>query len=84
MPQPLFLNIWLKQAVVLAKSPFVVGESQKTGSTKEKVETLSETTTTRTTSSEPNVEFDADLYYTNAASHLKAVNEMLLDVLRTH
>ena len=48
------------------------------------METLSETTTTRTTSSERNVEFDADLYCTNAASHLKAVNDMYLDVLRTH
>jgi hypothetical protein len=30
------------------------------------------------------VDFEADLYYTNAASHLKAVNGMFLDVLKTH
>lgn len=84
LPQPLFLNVWLKQAVVPARSPFVVGESHKTGSTKEKVETAAETITTRTTSSERGVEFNADLYYQNAASHLQAVNELFLDVLKNH
>lgn len=84
LPQPLFLNVWLKQAVVPAQSPFVVGESQKTGYTKEKVETAAETTTTRTTSSERSVDFNADLYYQNAASHLQAVNDLFLDVLKNH
>jgi hypothetical protein len=84
LPQPLFLNVWLKQAVVPAQSPFIVGESQQTGTTKEKVETAAETTTTRTTFSEREVDFNADLYYQNAASHLQAVNEMFLDVLKNH
>jgi hypothetical protein len=83
LPQPLFVNVWLKQAIVPAKSAFVVGAEDQTGVTRERDENLGGTTHTTTVASERKVAFDEDLYYSNAASHLAALNEMFLSVLKS-
>lgn len=83
LPQPLYLNIWLKQAIVPARSPFVVGGAEQTGVDRERTETLGGSVHTTTVSSESEVAFDADLYYSNASSHLKALNEMFMAVLKS-
>jgi len=79
--QPLYVNVWLKQAVVPAASPFAVGQMQRTGVEHESSITGSQAMTTATSTAD--VGFDADLYYSNAASHLGAVNDMFLAVLKT-
>jgi hypothetical protein len=79
--QPMFVNLWLKQAVVPAANPLAVGQMERTGVERDTSMTGSQAITT--TSSEAGVAFDADLYYKNAASHLGAVNDMFLSVLNT-
>jgi hypothetical protein len=79
--QPLYLNLWLKQAIVTSGNPFAVGAAQKTGKTRET--SLDGSQGTTTTTSEADVGYDADLYYSNAASHLAALNEMFLAVLKS-
>jgi hypothetical protein len=79
--QPLYLNIWLKQAIVPTANPFAVGEQVKTGASRET--SIDGSQSTRTTTSAADVGYDADLYYSNAASYLAALNEMFLAVLKS-
>jgi hypothetical protein len=78
--QPLYLNVWLKQAVVAAQSPFAVGAMKRAGM--EGSASPDGTRTEVTVASEADVGFDDDLYYSNASSHLKAVNDMFIGVLK--
>ena len=78
--QPMYVNVWLKQAVVASESPFNVGEMQHTGTERESSADGRQGSTT--SSSAASVGFNADLYYSNAASYLKAVNDMFIAVLK--
>jgi hypothetical protein len=79
--QPLYLNIWLKQAIVPTANPFAVGEQVKTATSRET--SIDGSQSTRTTTSTADVGYDADPYYANAASYLAALNEMFLSVLKS-
>lgn len=79
--QPLYLNLWLKQAIVATGNPFAVGAAEKTGSSRDT--SLDGSQSTTTTTSAADVGYDANLYYANAASHLAALNEMFLAVLKS-
>jgi hypothetical protein len=79
--QPMYVNVWLKQAVVAPDSPFAVGPAGE--KTVEREASLDGSQGSRTTTTTSDVGFDADLYYSNAASMLSAVNEMFLSVLKS-
>jgi len=78
--QPLYVNVWLKQAVVSAKSPFAVGEMERSGVEREASPDGS--SGSMTVKSAADVAFNQDLYYANAADYLKAVNDMFIAVLK--
>lgn len=78
--QPLYLNLWLKQAIVPARNPFATGADRQTGETS--TTSIDGRQTTRTESSTTEMGYDANLYYENAASHLSALNDMFLAVLK--
>jgi hypothetical protein len=78
--QPMYVNVWLKQAVVAAQSPFTVGDMQRTGVERESSIDGGRTSTTEKSSAD--VAFDSGLYYSNAAGCLKAVNDMFIAVLK--
>jgi hypothetical protein len=79
--QPMYVNVWLKQAIVAADSPLAVGRVEQTEVEREASIDGSQGSRTTTTTSE--VGFDADLYYSNAASYLEAANDMFLEVLKS-
>lgn len=78
--QPLYLNLWLKQAIVPSQNPFAAGAERQTGTST--TASVDGSQATRTATSATDVGYDADLYYGNAASHLAAMNEMFLAVLK--
>jgi hypothetical protein len=79
--QPLYLNLWLKQAIVPAQSPF--GATATVAEQTKKEVSLDEKQATRSESSAQQGAFDSNLYYENATSHLAALNDMMIATLKT-
>jgi hypothetical protein len=73
-------RLWLKQSIVPQQNPFVVGAAQ-TGETTKTTESSAagtEVTTTRSTATTRSVDFNADLYYDNAAKMLEAMHRIFM------
>lgn len=79
--QPMYVNVWLKQAVVAADNPFAVGPV--VDKSVEREASLDGSHGSRTTTTTSDVGFDANVYYSNSASLLAAVNEMFMAVLKS-
>jgi hypothetical protein len=79
--QPMYVNVWLKQAIVAPASPFTLGGTTQT--TVEHDASIDGSQASRSTTTASDVGFDADVYYSNAASHLEAANDMFLEVLKS-
>ncbi len=72
-------RLWLKQAIVPAQNPFVVGEEQHGETTRTtESEMTGASTTTRSTETTRSVSFDEALYYDNAGRMLEAMHRMFM------
>ena len=73
-------RLWLKQSIVPAQNPFVVGDPQKGETTKTTESNAGGTrvSTTRSTVTTQSVEFNEGLYYENASKMLEAMHRIFM------